>query len=216
MSIPLLTDSAAEPTSQNGQTTTHVKMIGTLTNRVKRLFRTHGRGAHGTRTRDAKPVGRSRRDRRRDERPPVSRHPPTPKVEPVASLSRGRGRPRPQSCVSFSLETRDRGLPLRRSRRDRPTGCKTRSVERPKQKGRMRDLKPETRNQKPEDSTASETGMRPLPVQTPCRLRPGLVTIRGRRFYEHDLSGGGAVGGVRGGSGRRAAGGGAGRAAAAG
>jgi len=57
--------------------------------------------AHGTRTRDAKPVGRSRRDRRRDERPPVSRPPPTPKVEPVASLSRGRGRPRPRFAYPF-------------------------------------------------------------------------------------------------------------------
>ena len=84
--------------------------------------------ALGMRTRDAKPIGRSRRDRRLDECPPVSRQPATPTVEPVAGLSRGRGRPRPQSCVSFSLETRDRGPPLRRSRRDRPTGCKTLSV----------------------------------------------------------------------------------------
>jgi hypothetical protein len=65
---------------------------------------------------------------------------------------RGRGRPHPQSCVSFSLETHDRGPFLRRSRRDRPTGCKTLSVERQKQEGRRRD-----RNQKPETSTARET-----------------------------------------------------------
>ena len=52
----------------------------------------------------SRPVGRSRRDRRRGKRPPVSRQPSPPKGEPVASLSRGRGRPRPQPCSSYLQE----------------------------------------------------------------------------------------------------------------
>ena len=55
-------------------------------------------------TAGVRPVGRSRRDRRRGERPPVSRQPSTPKGEPVASLSCGRGRPRPQPCSSYLQE----------------------------------------------------------------------------------------------------------------
>ena len=55
--------------------------------------------ASGRRTREpnAKPVGRFRRDRRRDERPPVSRQPPTPKVDPVARsafVAKGLGPPK--------------------------------------------------------------------------------------------------------------------------
>jgi len=50
--------------------------------------------------RASRPVGRSRRDRRRGERPPVSRQPSTPKGEPVTSLSHGRDRPRPRLCFA--------------------------------------------------------------------------------------------------------------------
>ena len=55
--------------------------------------------ASGRRTREpnAKPVGRFRRDRRRDERQPVSRQPPTPKVDPVARsafVAKGLGPPK--------------------------------------------------------------------------------------------------------------------------